>query len=507
MSGTVVDALTWWVRTVPDHPAIDFDGDVVTYAELDTWSDGVACGLRDRGVAAGDRVGIVGTNTLEWCVAAVAAWKVGAVVCGFNQRFLAAELGALVQLCEPAVVFGDAAHLALLDEVAASGAVFTPVGLEPAVGALRGEDHPCVPGFDAEPEDPTAIVFTSGTTGTPKGVVFTHRTIAGIMHEWSLAEPVAPNDLRVLMVLPMFTGAGVVWGLARSLVQGGTMYLQPRFDPARALEVLQEARITTFTGPPILFEQISRVPGFERARLPHLTTAWVGGARVPVPLLEKWRPSGVALRQIYGQTEIGGTGTAMSAEGALAHPNACGWGGPFTRIRVVDADGHDCAPGEVGEIVMRGPGMFPGYWRNEEATKKALRGGWLHTGDLGTLDEEGLLTYVDRMGEMINSGGLKISPAELETVLQQAPGVAEVAVIPVPDEKFGETPAAVVHSEGELDPAALVAFCNDRLADYKVPRYVIPHEGPLPRMASGKIAKRDLRGVYADAPQRFPRVR
>jgi len=285
------------------------------------------------------------------------------------------------------------------------------------------------------------------------------------------------------------------------------MYLQPRFDPARALEVLQEARITTFTGPPILFEQISRVPGFEGARLPHLTTAWVGGARVPVPLLEKWRPCGVALRQIYGQTEIGGTGTAMSAEGALEHPDACGWGGPFTRLRVVDAEDRDCAPGEVGEILMRGPGMFPGYWRNEEATKKALRGGWLHTGDLGTVDEEGRLTYVDRMGEMINSGGLKISPAELETVLQQAPGVTEVAVIPVPDDKFGETPAAVVHAEGELDPAALVAFCNDRLADYKVPRYVIPHEGPLPRMASGKIAKRELRGVYADARQRFPKVR
>lgn len=507
MSGTVVDALTWWVRTVPDHPAIDFDGDVVTYAELDGWSDGLAARLRDDGVAAGDRVGIVGANSLEWCVAAVAAWKVGAVVCGFNQRFLAAELGALVALCEPTVVFADDSHLPLLEEVAADGAVVAARSLQDVVTPLRGGVHPPVPAHDELPDDPTAIVFTSGTTGTPKGVVFTHRTIAGIMHEWSLAEPVAPNDLRVLLVLPMFTAAGVVWGLSRALVQGGTMYLQPRFDPARALEVLQEARITTFTGPPILFEQVARVPGFDEVRLDHLTTAWVGGARVPVPLLERWRPRGVALRQMYGQTEIGGGATAMSAEGSTRHPDKCGWGGTFTRIRVVDADGRDCPPGEVGEILMRGPGMFPGYWRNEEATKKALRGGWLHTGDLGTLDEEGLLAYVDRMGEMINSGGLKISPAELETVLQQAPGVAEVAVIPVPDEKFGETPAAVVHTEGELDPDALVAFCNDRIADYKVPRYVIVHDGPLPRMASGKIAKRELRGVYADAPQRYPKVR
>ncbi|GAA4548825.1 class I adenylate-forming enzyme family protein [Pseudonocardia xishanensis] len=507
MSGTVVDALRWWVHTVPGHPAIDFDGDVLDYAALDGWSDGVAHRLRDTGVGPGDRVGIVGANSVEWCVAALGAWKVGAVVCGFNQRFLAAELGALVELCEPTVVVGDAAHLPLLDEVLAAGAVFAPLGLEEVVGAARGGEHPPTPAHDAQPDDPTAIVFTSGTTGTPKGVVFTHRTIAGIMHEWSLGEPVAPNDLRVLLVLPMFTAAGVVWGLARSLVQGGTLYLQPRFDPPRALDVLQQARITTFTGPPILFEQVSQVPGFESARMEHLTTAWVGGARVPVPLLEKWRPRGVALRQIYGQTEIGGTATAMSAEGALVHPDKCGTGGVFTRIRVVDADDRDCAPGEVGEIVMRGPGMLPGYWRNEEATKQALRGGWLHTGDLGTLDADGLLTYVDRMGEMINSGGLKISPAELETVLAQAPGVAEVAVIPVSDDKFGETPAAVVHADGDLDPAALVAFASARLADYKVPRYVIAHDGPLPRMASGKVAKRDLRGVYADAAERFPRVR
>ncbi|MBN9792569.1 long-chain fatty acid--CoA ligase [Pseudonocardia sp. TMWB2A] len=507
MSGTVVDALTWWARTVPHHPVIDFDGDVVTYAELDSWSDGVATGLRERGIGRGDRVGIVGANSLEWCVAAVAAWKTGAVACGFNQRFRAGELAALVSLCEPAAVFGATEQLDVLHEVRDSGAEFTVLDLGEVVGAARGVAHPPVGAFDADPDDPTAIVFTSGTTGTPKGVVFTHRTIAGVVHEWSLGEPVAPNDLRVLLVLPMFTAAGVIWGLARSVVQGGTMHLQPRFDPPRALEVLRDARITTFTGPPILFEQVAGVAGFADTRLDHLTTAWVGGARVPVPLLERWRPRGVALRQIYGQTEIGGTATAMSAEGAARHPDRCGWGGPLTRVRVVDLEGRDCAPGEVGEILLRGPGMFPGYWRNEEATEQALRGGWLHTGDLGTLDEQGLLAYVDRIGEMINSGGLKISPAELETVIAQVSGVGEVAVVPVPDAKFGETPAAVVCADGELDPAGLVAFCNERLADYKVPRYVIAHDGPLPRMASGKIAKRDLRAAYADAPARFPRVR
>lgn len=506
MSGTVVDALTWWARTVPDQPAIDLSGDLCTYAELDSWSDGVAAALRDSDIGPGDRVGIVGANSLEWCAAAIGAWKVGAIVCGFNQRFLAGELAALAELCEPSVVYADESHLDRLAGVTATREQLTTKGFQ-TVTALRGGDHPVTPYRAADPEEPTSIVFTSGTTGTPKGVVFNHRTIAGIMQEWSLAEPVGPRDLRILLVLPMFTAAGVVWGLSRTVVQGGTLYLQPGFDPPTALRLLEEKRVTTFTGPPILFEQISRVPGFEDADLTHLTTAWVGGARVSVSVLEKWRPRGVALRQIYGQTEIGGTGLAMSAAGAIEHPDRCGWGGIFTRVRVVDEDDNDREPGEVGEILLRGPGMFPGYWRNDEATERALRGGWLHTGDLGTLDENGLLAFVDRMGEMINSGGLKISPVEIESVIAQLPGVAEVAVIAVPDAKFGETPAAIVHADETLDPLAVIEFCNCRLADYKVPRYVILHEDPLPRMASGKIAKRDLRKAYADAPDRFRRVR
>ncbi|MCF7549553.1 class I adenylate-forming enzyme family protein [Pseudonocardia sp. WMMC193] len=496
MSGTVTDALRWWARTVPDQAAIDFDGAPVTYAELDVWADGAAAWLRSHGVRPGDRVGIVGDNSLEWCVVALAAWKLDAVACGFNHRFKVGDLRPLIELCAPTVVVADAAH-----HERAKEAADVPVLGTAEVTGLRGGAHAPIPRRDVEPTDPTLIVFTSGTTGTPKGVVHTHGTIAAVMHEWSLAERVEPNGMRILLVLPMFAAAGIMWGLARAVVQGGTLHLQPRFDPARALELLERERITTFTGPPILFQQIAAVPGFAQARLDSLTTAWVGGARVDAGLQAAWGARGAHLRQMYGQTETGGGCTVMAAGG---DPAKCGSGGVFTRIRVVDADGVDCPPETVGEIIVRGPGVFAGYWRDEEATARALRDGWLWTGDLGVLDADGALTFVDRRGEMINSGGLKISPIEIESMIGQLPGVSEVAVFGVSDPKFGETPAAVVAG---AEPADVVSWCDARLADYKVPRYVIPHDGPLPRMASGKIDKRALRVAYADAPQRFPKVR
>lgn len=507
MSGTVIDALTWWARNIPDRPAVDFDGDVVTYRELQTWADGVAADLRESGVKAGDRVSILGTNSLEWVVATLGAWKLGAIVAPFNQRMVARELTGLVEDCGPAVVYCEELLRSRIDEVHQALPTFTIKTLEESVRPLRGRDHAPVRTLVEQLSDPTAIVYTSGTTGRPKGVIFTHATIAGVTHEWSLIEPIQPNGLRPLLVLPLFTTAGLIWGVARTFLHGGTLLLQPRFDPPKALRVLADQKATTLTGPPIIFEQIAAAPGFADADLSALTTAHVGGARVPLDLLRKWLGKGVALRQIYGQTEIGGSATAMPREEVADHPEKCGWGGIFTKIRVVDADGNDCSPGEAGEILLRGPGMMPGYWQNEEATRAALRDGWLHTGDMGKLDENGYLTYVDRIKDMIISGGLNIAPTEIENVLQEIPGVEEVAVISVPDDKFGETPAALLKVSREMKESDVVEWCNARLADYKVPRYVVFVGSELPRMASGKIAKRELRDTYSTVPQTHPKVR
>lgn len=214
MSGTVIDALTYWSRTKPDLPAINFDGDVITYAELARWADGVAHDLAARGVKPGDRVGLVGANTLEWCAAALGALKVGAIVAPFNQRMLAGELTALVEDCEPTVVYCDEDLRSRLEEVRTAREGFSLAVFEQDVRPLRTAAHAGYRTPVVDLKDPTAIVFTSGTTGRPKGVIFTHASISGEMHEWSLMEPILPNGLRPLLVLPLFSAAGIIWGIS-----------------------------------------------------------------------------------------------------------------------------------------------------------------------------------------------------------------------------------------------------------------------------------------------------
>lgn len=507
MTGTVVDALDYWARAKPTMTAIDFMGDTLTYAQLAEWADGVAHDLAARGVRAGHRIGFLGANSLEWCAAALGAFKVGAIAAPFNQRLTAREIADLIADCEPAVIYCDADLRTRLDDIHSQHNGFTILSFDDHVRPWRAAGSVPFRSPVVDATSPTAIVFTSGTTGRPKGVVFTPATIAGVMREWELVEGLRANELRTLLVLPLFSAAGIIWGISRVILNGGTLFLQPRFDPAAALTVLTRDKANTFTGPPILFEQIAKVAGFDEADLSHMISAHVGGARVPVELFADWSPRGVELRQLYGQTEIGGSATVTPRNEAATKPEKCGWGTISTRIRVVDAAGDDCPPNEPGEILLRGPGMMPGYWRDEDATRATVIDGWLHTGDLGILDEDGYLTFVDRLKDLIISGGLNISPAEIEDIIGAMPGVEEVAVFGVEDQKFGETPAAVVKADATVTERDVTDFCNRLLADYKVPRYVVLRDDPLPRLASGKIAKRDLQSEYADIPNRFARVR
>ena len=393
----------------------------------------------------------------------------------------------------------DDAQAAKLAEVVARGRSLTVVPLD-QVRALDG----VAASFHAEmsPSDPVVLAYTSGTTGKPKGLVYTHETVLASMFELLVKDPTPPHETCMLLCLPLFSVAGIIHALSHMTSRGATVVVMRDFEPARALELLVEHRCSHMNGVPVIYERIAAQPGFDQHDLSHLKVAMVGGARVSDALLAAFHRQGVALRHMYGMTEVGGCGTVPRPDDALRWPELCGDGSIFTEVKTVRPDGTDCDPGEPGEIVMRGPGMMVRYWNNPEATAQTIVDGWLHSGDLGVIDERGYLRYVDRVKDLIISGGFNVSPSEVEAVIGAVPGVTEVAVIAVPDAQWGETPAAIIFSAGDdVDDDAVLASARRELAVFKVPRYVVHADAPLPRMASGKVAKRELRERYADLPQ------
>ncbi len=505
MAASIASALQWWARSKGEQDALVFGADAVSYRCLRDWSSSVARQLAEAGVAPGDRVALLGGNTAEWAAAAFGVIKAGAVLIPLNPRLVAAELHTLLESAQARVVISDSAFVPVLKEVCELGVEFSVRDLG-EVAALRDgatDDFR----LERDPDDVLAVMFTSGSTGLSKGVILTDRTLVNIAFEASLTEEGLRPGGRTLLLLPFCFTPGLVWGLYMHAVLGSTLVVEAELNPSRAVQQLVRHRIQAIFGVPLIYEVMAKAPEFDAADLASLLTATVGGAAVPVPLLRKWADKGVTLRQIYGMVEGGGTVTATLTHEAAEHPDSCGSGSVFTEIKVVREDGSECDPGETGQIVVRGPSVTPGYWGDPETTATAIRDGWLHSGDLGTRDAGGRLTFVDRLKDLIISGGINISPVELEAVIGRIPGVEEVAVIAAGDEKFGETPAAIVYAPGGLAEDEVVAVCDKQVANYKVPRYVVVRAEPLPRLPNGKISKRAIRDEYADVEARFPKVR
>ncbi|WP_116997180.1 class I adenylate-forming enzyme family protein [Desertimonas flava] len=501
MAELITDALDWWTRALPDRVALDVEGTELTYRDLGAWSDRVARGLIDEhGISIGDVVAIAGYNSLEWCVAAIGVMKAGAIVTPVNFRYTVSEVEYLARDCTPAAVVADETEAVKFAELAARG-IDIPVVPTSWIRARQHGD-PVAVDIDVDPREPVILAYTSGTTGQPKGLVYTNETVLAGLFELILKDPTPPEATNMLFMLPLFSVAGIVHALSHMMARGGKTVIMRDFDPAAALDLMVRHRISHTNGVPVIYERIAALPDFADHDLSHLVVAQVGGARVSDELLAAFHRVGVALRHMYGMTEVGGCGTVPRPADALAHPELCGDGSIFTEVRTMRPDGTFCDPGEQGEIVMRGPAMMARYWNNEEATAAAIVDGWLHSGDIGIIDERGYLRYVDRLKDLIISGGFNVSPSEVEAVIGSVPGVSEVAVIAVQDQQWGETPAAIVYSDSGFDEQAVRDKAAAELAVFKVPRYVVRSASPLPRMASGKIAKRQLREEYADLPQR-----
>jgi len=492
MAGTIDSALRWWASEVPDRLILEVSGDSVTYAEMDAWVSRAAANLADLGLGIGDRVVIYAGNCLEWCVATLSVIRAGGIVAGLNTNMVRSEIDYLVKSYEPALIVVDSETEGRVDEYASVHRWHT----DDILACRSGPEIEFQREIDRDA--PVMIVTTSGSTARPKGVVFSHRTMSDSAAWQALADPLDAPYRKQLVVAPMSTSAGVV-PFVHTLFLGGTIYLERKFEAAAALQLLTQNAINVFTAVPIFFQRMADDPAFATADLSHIQISTTGGSAVAIELLRKWADKGVIVRQMYGQTEVGGTATVNPRRYALSHADKCGGSGMFMDLEVIDGDGNFLPSGQTGQIVVRGPGVMLGYWQNPQATKETIVDDWVRTGDIGVFDELGLLKMVDRMKDIIISGGLNISAAEVERVILEYDGVEEVAVIAVPHASFGETPCAIVYSKQAVNLEALIAHCSTSLASFKVPRHVVIEPEPLPRLASGKISKPALRSRYSDA--------
>jgi fatty-acyl-CoA synthase len=500
------DTVSYWGRWQGAKVAVRFGDREVTWAELDRRATALATGLAGKGVGHGDRVGLLMSNRPEFLEVVVACARLGAIVAPFNLRFTAPELAFVVGNADCRVVVTEAALRPGLSIAQADAPGLTVVDADDgSLAALLGATGE-LPQVDIHPDDPLFICFTSGTTGDPKGAVLTHRSWFYASMVRALQGGINVND-RILLPFPLAFTGGLALGMV-ALWSGATLVLEPAFEPGRALELIESRRITVFMAVPTLFQQMAMHADFAATDISSIRCASSGGATVPVPLMRIYLDRGITMTQTYSLTEVSASGITLPYDQALSRVGSCGVPAMHSQARIVDPDGVEAPPGTVGEIAIKGPEVMLGYWRNPEATAATLRDGWCHTGDLGMMDADGYFYVVDRAKDMLISGGLNVYPAEIERQLAGLDGVVELAVIGVPDERWGETPAVIAFTNGApLDGAAVLDKCIGVLADFKLPRYLVVRDEPLPRNMSGKVLKAELRTQYADLPARSRPIR
>lgn len=472
----------------------------VSYGELDELAVRVGHGLAARGVRRGDRVAYLGLNSIDLVVCMIGTAKLGAVFVPLNTRLAAPELAAILRDCAPALLLHDAAFAGLV-----TGPDVTPLGLARGeVGGAAGASLAALLADDSTPwdepislDDEFMIQYTSGTTGRAKGVQLSHGNIT-----WNLLNLLSDVDVRTdeisLVTAPLFHTAALNQVLLPTLFKGGMALIEPRFDPDRALRLIERRRVTMLFGVTSMYLALAALPAFADADLTSLRTPLTGGAPVPESLLKVWTDRGLPLIQGYGMTETSPGATLLRAADTARRLGSAGAGVFFTDVRVVGPDGTAVGPGEPGEVQISGPNVTKGYWRNEQATRDAFTpDGWLRSGDVAVLDADGFLHIVDRLKDMYISGGENVYPAEVEQAIHTHPAVAECAVIGVPDPRWGEVGRAVITlREGcQLTETDLLAHLDGRLARYKLPRSVVI-VAELPHSAAGKVLRSVLRREY-----------
>ncbi|MGQ9733862.1 MAG: class I adenylate-forming enzyme family protein [Candidatus Bipolaricaulia bacterium] len=479
-----------------------------TYAELNERANRLANWLRRLGIEEGDRISILAHNSVVYIDLLYGLAKLGAIFAPLNWRLTARELSYIVNDCEPkGLIFGPE-FVSLVEELRPQARVSHYVGLEGAqvAGGLSYEretgrasaEEPDRPKLDEE--TPCCILYTSGTTGRPKGAVIPHRQVLWNCINTAISWGLTEEDISPVFT-PLFHAGGLFAFLTPLFYLGGRIVLARTFDPEASLRAIVEERCTVILGVPTIFKVWMETPSFAGADFSHVRFFISGGAPLPIQLARAWLSAkGGVLRQGYGLTEAGVNCFTMTDEESVRKLGSVGKPIFHSRVRLVDPEtGQDVAPGEPGELLISGPHLFSGYWRNPQATAEAFLqepggGPWLRTGDIARRDEEGFYYIIGRYKDMIKSGGENIYAAEVEAVFREHPAVAEAALIGMPDEKWGEVGLIVVVLKPGMraSETELKSFCEGRLARYKIPKRVVFTDS-LPYSPYGKVVKAELR--------------
>ncbi len=505
-----------------DRPFLVYEGESISFSEAYAQADALGHALvHTFGVSKGDRVGIAMRNYPEWVISYIAIVSIGAISVSFNSWWTADELAYGIEDSTPKVIIVDRERLASTYEAArANGATLIAVRVDGALpeGVIAWSDvtaaGPSMPVVAIDPEDDATILYTSGTTGHPKGAVSTHRAVCSAVGLFGLrttAEglrnpPPAPDPNEAptlpsfILIVPLFHVTGGVPVMLSCIVNSLKLVIMYKWDVEKALQLIEREKISNFVGVPAQGWDLVNFDRFSDYDTSSLRAIGGGGAPAPASQVEKTAkafPKG-APGIGYGMTETNAFGPQNTGADYISHPTSAGrWVPPF-EVTVRDEAGNDLPRGERGEICFKGPNLIRGYWNKPDATSSVIVDGWLHSGDIGRIDAEGFVYVEDRLKDMILRGGENVYCAEVESTIYEFPAVHEAAVFGMPHERLGEEVAvAILPKEGvDFDPAELQQFVGERIASFKVPVHVFVVKEPLPRNAAGKFLKRELRDSY-----------
>ena len=510
MNPNIGSLLTRRARRDPHLEAL-FDvatGKRFTYSELNTRADRVSNALLDLGLQKGDRLGLLLMNGVEFVESFFAGAKSGLVNVPLNWRLVADELEFILTDSGTSALIYSVEFAETVGELRSRGKTsvkhWIQVGGNPSDGAIGYEDFSSAgsttpPAVEAAGDDLLFIMYTSGTTGLPKGVMHSHDTVLWMIFTMSATSGFHARD-RYLNSMPLFH-VGALAPVLGCVFAGSTLVIMKAFDPAQSWDLIGEEKINSTLMVPAMLQFMLAVLDREKHDFSSLRWVMSGAAPVPVNLIRSYLDLGVEVQQVYGLTETCGPACLITGEDAVEKAGSTGRAFFFTEARVVDPDGNDVSVGDAGEVLVSGPHVMVGYWNRPEATAEAVVDGWLHTGDVATIDEDGFITIVDRVKDMLISGGENVYPAEIENVLLGHESVADAAVIGIPSARWGESPLAViVAKDASLSAEIVMDHCKGKLAPFKVVKAVEFVE-EIPRNPSGKILKRELREQFSyDAP-------